>query len=410
MISSLEKKITFRYLKPKKKEGFLNIISIFSFIGISLGVAVLIIVMSVMNGFRTELLNKILGFNAHIIVEPYNISLDSSKFSNKDLKILSRDLILTNSGEGVLINKKAAKGLALRGYSPEDFLKLEFIKRGNFIGNPNKLIDNNISIGRNLSLDYDLKVGDKISIMSTSGIETIVGTLPKQENYLITSIFDSGLADFDRNIAFLNIENLENLFDLDSSTRSLEVYLKKPLNIDSTKSKIQNIFNEAFVYSWADMNSSLFSALKVERNVMFIILSLIIIVAAFNIISGLTILVKNKTRDIAILKSIGVQNSSITKIFFMVGFFIGTTATLFGIFLGVTFSIYIENIRIFLSSIFNISLFPEEIYFLSKMPSEINVNSIFIIAICSILVTIIVSIYPARQAAKQDPIKSLKYE
>ena len=410
MISSLEKKITFRYLKPKKKEGFLNIISIFSFIGISLGVAVLIIVMSVMNGFRTELANKILGFNAHIIVEPYNISLDSSKFSNKDLKILSRDLILTNSGEGVLINKKAAKGLALRGYSPEDFLKLEFIKRGNFIGNPNKLIDNNISIGRNLSLDYDLKVGDKISIMSTSGIETIVGTLPKQENYLITSIFDSGLADFDRNIAFLNIENLENLFDLDSSTRSLEVYLKKPLNIDSAKSKIQNIFNEAFVYSWADMNSSLFSALKVERNVMFIILSLIIIVAAFNIISGLTILVKNKTRDIAILKSIGVQSSSITKIFFMVGFFIGTTATLFGIFLGVTFSIYIENIRIFLSSIFNISLFPEEIYFLSKMPSEINVNSIFIIAICSILVTIIVSIYPARQAAKQDPIKSLKYE
>ena len=410
MISSLEKKITFRYLKPKKKEGFLNIISIFSFIGISLGVAVLIIVMSVMNGFRTELANKILGFNAHIIVEPYNGSLDSSKFSNKDLKILSRDLILTNSGEGVLINKKTAKGLALRGYTPEDFLKLEFIKRGNFIGNPNKLIDNNISIGRNLSLDYDLKVGDKISIMSTSGIETIVGTLPKQENYLITSIFDSGLADFDRNIAFLNIENLENLFDLDSSTRSLEVYLKKPLNIDSTKSKIQNIFNEAFVYSWADMNSSLFSALKVERNVMFIILSLIIIVAAFNIISGLTILVKNKTRDIAILKSIGVQNSSITKIFFMVGFFIGTTATLFGIFLGVTFSIYIENIRIFLSSIFNISLFPEEIYFLSKMPSEINVNSIFIIAICSILVTIIVSIYPARQAAKQDPIKSLKYE
>ena len=410
MISSLEKKITFRYLKPKKKEGFLNIISIFSFIGISLGVAVLIIVMSVMNGFRTELANKILGFNAHIIVEPYNISLDSSKFSNKDLKILSRDLILTNSGEGVLINKKTAKGLALRGYTPEDFLKLEFIKKGNFIGNPNKLIGNNISIGKNLSLDYDLNVGDKISIMSTSGIETIVGTLPKQENYLITSIFDSGLADFDRNIAFLNIENLENLFDLDSSTRSLEVYLKKPLNIDSAKSKIQNIFNEAFVYSWADMNSSLFSALKVERNVMFIILSLIIIVAAFNIISGLTILVKNKTRDIAILKSIGVQNSSITKIFFMVGFFIGTTATLFGIFLGVTFSIYIENIRIFLSSIFNISLFPEEIYFLSKMPSEINVNSIFIIAICSILVTIIVSIYPARQAAKQDPIKSLKYE
>ena len=410
MISALEKKITFRYLKPKKKDGFLNIISIFSFIGISIGVAVLIIVMSVMNGFRTELVNKILGFNAHVIVEPLNDTIDISKLSKNNLNNLSTDLIFTNSAEGVLISKNTTKGLVLRGYSTEDFLKLEFIKKENFIGNPSELSGNSISIGRNLSLDYDLKVGDKIALMSTSGIQTIVGTLPKQENYLITSIYDSGLTDFDRNIAFLNIENLEKLFDLDSSKRNLEIYLINPLNIDSAKIKIQNIFNDAYTYSWADMNSSLFSALKVERNVMFIILSLIIIVAAFNIISGLTILVKNKTRDIAILKSIGVQNSSITKIFFMVGFFIGTTATLFGIFLGVTFSIYIENIRIFLSSIFNISLFPEEIYFLSKMPSEINVNSIFIIAFCSILVTIIVSIYPARQAAKQDPIKSLKYE
>ena len=410
MISTLEKKITFRYLNPKKKEGFLNIISIFSFIGISLGVAVLIIVMSVMNGFRTELVNKILGFNAHIIVKPYSKSIDVSKFSNKNLITFSKNLILTNSGEGVLISKDLTKGLVLRGYSVEDFLKLEFIKKGNFIGNSNKLTDNGISIGRNLSLDYDLKLGDKISIMSTSGVQTIVGTLTKQETYLITSIFDSGLADFDRNIAFLNIESLESLFDINSSERSLEIFLNKPLDIDTIKPKIQKIFNEESIYTWADMNSSLFSALKVERNVMFIILSLIIIVAAFNIISGLTILVKNKTRDIAILKSIGVQNNSITKIFFMVGFFIGTSATFFGIFLGVIFSIYIENIRFFLSSIFNISLFPEEIYFLSKMPSEININSIVIIALCSIIITILVSIYPAKQASKQDPIKSLKYE
>jgi len=410
LISTLEKKITFRYLNPKKKEGFLNIISIFSFIGISLGVAVLIIVMSVMNGFRTELVNKILGFNAHIIVKPYSKSIDVSKFSNKNLITFSKNLILTNSGEGVLISKDLTKGLVLRGYSVEDFLKLEFIKKGNFIGNSNKLTDNGISIGRNLSLDYDLKLGDKISIMSTSGVQTIVGTLPKQETYLITSIFDSGLADFDRNIAFLNIESLESLFDINSSERSLEIFLNKPLDIDTIKPKIQKIFNEESIYTWADMNSSLFSALKVERNVMFIILSLIIIVAAFNIISGLTILVKNKTRDIAILKSIGVQNNSITKIFFMVGFFIGTSATFFGIFLGVIFSIYIENIRFFLSSIFNISLFPEEIYFLSKMPSEININSIAIIALCSIIITILVSIYPAKQASKQDPIKSLKYE
>jgi lipoprotein-releasing system permease protein len=186
--------------------------------------------------------------------------------------------------------------------------------------------------------------------------------------------------------------------------------LNNPSNIKEEKNKIQKIFKNEFVYSWADMNSSLFSALKVERNVMFIILSLIIIVAAFNIISGLTILVKNKTRDIAILKSIGVLNKSIVKIFFLVGVIIGTTATFFGIFLGVLFSLYIENLREFLSSAFNISLFPEEIYFLSTMPSEINPTSIFIISLCSISITIIVSIFPAIKASKLDPVKGLKYE
>ena len=186
--------------------------------------------------------------------------------------------------------------------------------------------------------------------------------------------------------------------------------MNNPSNIDEIKNQIQKIFNNEFVYTWADMNSSLFSALKVERNVMFIILSLIIIVAAFNIISGLTILVKNKTKDIAILKSIGVLNKSIIKIFFLVGVIIGTTATFFGIFLGVMFSLYIENLREFLSNTFNISLFPEEIYFLSTMPSEINPKSIFIISICSIFITIIVSIFPAIKASKLDPVKGLKYE
>ena len=409
MISKLEKEVIFRYLKTRKKDGFLNVISIFSFIGISLGVAVLIVVMSVMNGFRTELVEKIIGFNPHAVIKPYKLSIDKEILQNIDLINLSTNFQFTNSGEAVLINKNYTKGLLLRGYLINDFEKLKIVKNQNFFGNK-KLNSQHISIGKDLSIHYDINIGDKILIMSPTGIETIVGSLPKQETYIVDSVFDSGISDFDQNIAFININDLENLFNLDENSRSLEIYFNDPKKIELKKKILQEIFQEEHVYTWSDLNKSLFSALKVERNVMFIILSLIIIVAAFNIISGLTILVKNKTREIAILKSIGVQNKSIIKIFFMVGFLIGSFATAFGITAGILFSYYIENIRQFLSEVFNISLFPEEIYFLSKMPSEINFESIFLIGLSSIIITSIVSIFPAIKASKMDPVKSLKYE
>jgi len=409
LISQLEKEVTLRYLKTRKNDGFLNIISIFSFIGISLGVAVLIIVMSVMNGFRTELVEKIVGFNPHVVIKPYENPIDENLFNSKELNNLSKVFVYSNSGEGVLINKDYTKGLLLRGYLSEDYKKLSIVKNTNFYGNK-KLNSSYISIGKELSFNYDIKVGDRVLIMSPTGVQTIVGNLPKQKTYIVDSIFDSEIADFDQNVAFVNLNDLENLFDLKTSKRNLEIYLKNPKNIEITKKKIEKIFEGNYVYSWSDLNKSLFSALKVERNVMFIILSLIIIVAAFNIISGLTILVKNKTREIAILKSIGVLNKSILKIFFMVGFLIGSLATFFGILLGVLFSIYVENIREFLSNTFNINLFPEEIYFLSKMPSEINANSILLIAVCSIIITAVVSIYPAFKASRMNTVKALKYE
>ena len=409
MISQLEKEVALRYLKTRKKEGFLNIISIFSFIGISLGVAVLIIVMSVMNGFRSELIDKIIGFNAHAVVKPYENPINSNIFSNKKLRLISKKLVLSNSGEGVIINRDYTKGILLRGYGQKSFKRLKLAQNKNFLGNK-ELRRKHISIGKELSYLLNVDIGDKILLMSPAGVKTIVGLLPKQEAYIIDSIFESGLADFDQNIAFLNIYDLENFFSLDKKDRYLEVYLKKPEKIDENKIKLSNIFPNENIYTWADLNQSLFSALKVERNVMFIILSLIIIVAAFNIISGLTILVKNKTRDIAILKSIGVKNNSIMKIFFMIGFLIGSIATLFGILLGILFSIYIENIREFISKTFNVSLFPEEIYFFSKMPSEIDLNSIILIGACSIFATCLVSIYPAIKASNLDPVKALKYE
>ena len=256
MISPLEKEITFRYLKTRKKDGFLNIISIFSFIGISLGVAVLIIVMSVMNGFRTELINKIVGFNAHVTVKPYENIINIEKLNDNNLNLISKELIFSNSGEAIVISKDYTKGLVLKGYKNKDFPKLGVVKKGNLKGNSNNLIKNNISIGKELSFNLNLSIGDKISIMSPSGIETIIGSLPKQETFTISSIFDSGLADFDANIAFINLSTLERFFGLKVKDRYLEIYLNNPSNIENIKIQIQKIFNNEFVYTWADMNSS----------------------------------------------------------------------------------------------------------------------------------------------------------
>ena len=403
MISQLEREVTFRFLRTRKNDGFLNIISIFSFIGISLGVAVLIIVMSVMNGFRTELISKIVGFNAHAVVQTANKPLEYIQ----DLNLTKN--IVSNDGEAVILNKNITKGVFLKGYLESDFRNLQIVKNKEFFGSQN-LYDNNISIGKELSFNLNVDVGDTITVMSPAGIQTLVGTLPKQENFKIVSIFDSGLSDYNENIAYINLETLESFFNKNKEDRFLEFYFKDPKNIEIHKKNLKTQFPDSLVYTWSDMNKSLFSALKVERNVMFIILSLIIIVAAFNIISGLTILVKNKTRDIGILKSIGVSSKSIKKIFFLVGFFIGTSATLFGVVVGTLFSIYIENIRQFISNIFGISLFPEDIYILNSMPSEININSIIIISLCSIIATILVSIYPASKASSLDTVKTLKYE
>ncbi len=411
MISKIERKIAFRYLKPKKKQGFLKVISIFSFTGIALGVAILIIVMSVMNGFRTELISKILGFNPHIIIKPYNKKIDEKSLKSLDSlkKYISRTAF-THSGQGVLINKENTIGVMVRSYVQNDIDKINLIKKGIIDGSLDSFTKNTISIGKELAMSLNLIVGEQITLMSTSSLQTPFGNLPLQEKFTISSVFSTGLAEFDQNVIFIPFENANSLFELSDLDIDLEIFLQKPEEAQFVKKKLQDSFSDHYVYSWADLNKSFFGALKVERNVMFIILTLIIIVAAFNIISGLTILVKNKTREIAILRTLGISKKSVTKIFFTIGFTIGFLATITGITIGILFSYYIEEIRILITSIFNIKLFPEEIYFLSKMPSEINLGYILIISLFSLLITFIATIFPAISASKLDPIKALKYE
>ena len=411
MISKIERKIAFRYLKPVKKEGFLKVISVFSFTGIALGVAILIIVMSVMNGFRTELINKILGFNPHIIVKPYDKKINESDINN--LETLKENITRTSftySGQGILLNKENTTGVLVRSYFDDDINRIDLIREGIIDGSLNSFNKNTISIGKDLAISLNLIAGDEITLMSTSNLQTPVGNLPLQERFKISSVFTTGLAEFDQNVIFMPFENANSLFELSDTDIDLEIFLIKPDNVEFIKEKVQKIFSEHYVYSWADLNKSFFGALKVERNVMFIILTLIIIVAAFNIISGLTILVKNKTKEIAILRTLGVSKTSIAKVFFLIGFSIGFLATITGVTIGILFSYYIEEIRVIITSIFNIKLFPEEIYFLSQMPSEINLNYILIISIFSLLITFLATIFPSLSAAKLDPIKALKYE
>ena len=411
MFSLAEKLIAYRNLRPKKKEGFLKVISTFSFIGIMLGVAILIIVMSVMNGFRTDLTNKILGFNPHIIIKPYESSKIENIFINQINDSFEKiEVRKSYTGEAVVMVNDYTKGILVKGIDTDNKKNLAFLKSILIEGTEEEFKSNELIIGKELAFDLNLKIGDKINLLSSSLVNTPFGNLPKQENYKIKGIFNSGFYEFDKNIIFLELSDSLIFFDKNNDDISLEIYLENPLEADVFKENIQKINTNLYVYSWIDLNKSFFSALKVERNVMFIILTLIIVVAAFNIISGLTILIKNKTKEIAILKTMGLTNKSIIKSFFLTGFVIGLSATVAGTILGVLFSHYIESIRIFLSYVFNVEIFPNDIYFLDRMPSEINPVSIVIIFILALITTVLASLIPAMAISKMDPIKALKYE
>ncbi len=410
MFSKAERLISSRNLKPKKKEGFLKVISIFSFLGITLGVAILIIVMSVMNGFRNDLTKKILGFNPHIVVKPYNSAINESFKSKLKEKYKNFKIVESFGSEAVIMSNDLVKGIFVKGIEDKDQNNFEFIENNLIDGNFNNFKQGKIILGKELAINLGVVVGDSINLMSSAFATTPLGGLPMQENFEIVAIFSSGFFEFDQGVVFLNLRDSLSFFDKTKDSLSLEIKLEDPLKADFYKKEIEKINENYYVYSWSDLNKSFFAALKLERNIMFIILTLIIIVAAFNIISGLTILIKNKTKEIAIFKTLGLSNKSITKSFFLTGFTIGFLASIAGVILGVIFSLYVEDIRFFISTTFNLEIFPADVYFLDELPSEINPISILSIFFFSIFITAIASFFPAKAVSKMNTIKALKYE
>ena len=375
-----------------------------------LGVAILIIVMSVMNGFKTDLTKKILGLNPHIIIEPNSFIINDEFTSQLKDEFPEIAISKSFSGEGIIIGNGNAKGVILKGINKDEKKSIEFLKKFLISGDIKTSGKNKVFIGAELAHNLNLNEGDNISLMSSAFVTTPLGGLPKQESYKIAGTFDTGFLEFDQNVAFLEIGDVLSIFDKEEKDQNLEIYLKDPLKANLYKKKIDKINSNYFIYTWSDLNKSFFSALKVERNVMFIILTLIVIVAAFNIISGLTILIKNKTKEIAILKTLGLSNHSIKKSFFLTGFTIGFFASISGIVLGILFSYNIEKLRIILSSVFNLEIFPPDIYFLDKLPSEISFLSILVIFILSLFVTAIASYLPAMHILNMKTFRALKYE
>ena len=418
MFSKLEFFIAFRYLKAKRKEKFISITALFSFIGILLGVATLIVVMSVMNGFREELVNKIIGINAHISIFPKN----NSKYEYNDIindiknidNIASINPIVEN--QAMITTNERSSGGIIKGINFIDLKnKTDIYNNIKYLDNINNF-DNeaNVIIGNQMAITLNVSIGDNIKIISPETNSTIVGIIPRIKTYNIIGIFSSGSYEYDSMIAFIPFNIAQKQFDYKNSVSSIEIFLKDPIFAQSTLKTIkETLLNKDYSFTivdWKEANYSLISALNIERNVMFLILTLIIIIAVFNIISSLIMLVMDKNKQIAMLKTIGVTNVSIMKIFIICGTLIGIVGTTLGVMVGSLFAYNIENIRHLLENIFGLNLFNPTIYYLSQLPSKVFISDIIIIASMSIFLSFLATIYPAYKASKTNPAETLRYE
>ena len=414
MYSKSESLLIKRFLFSKKTDGYISVFSWFSVIGISLGVGAIIIVMSVMNGFRENLTNRLLGINSHL-----NIYSTSSTISIENINLLKNNLKKTDykyiiesiETQGLIIKDNISRGVLIRGYDKIEnnhYLYKNIVKGKLFNDGFNQII-----IGDSIANLIGVSVGDKIKIAIPKTDSTILGNIPRFKSLEIIGIFDFGLYEYDANLVFISSDLARKLLLINENYyNQIEVYLDDHNLVDIFKTKINQIILDKdldfYPLSWKDKNSSLINALNIEKNVMFLILSLIIFVASMNIVSGLIIFVKEKNKDIGILKTLGMSNFSVVKIFFSIGIIIGIIGATLGVLIGVLFTINLEYIQNILENILNTKLFAEEIYYLSSLPSEIKIKEVIVVYCTSLIISVLSTIFPALRSAKIDPINSIR--
>ncbi len=403
-----------RYLRARRSEGFISVIAWFSLLGITLGVATLIIVMSVMNGFRAELLSRILGLNGHLMVQAVGRNIDDYPRVANILAAMPGVAYVTPVVEGQVMATAGGKaaGALVRGIKPDDFAAHSLVAKKLVSGSVDQLTgDDTVMIGQRMAQKFGLKLGDGITFVSPQSTATAFGSVPRSKTYRIVGLFDVGMFEYDSSFAFMPIAGAQLFFRTGKAASSIEVMLRDGDAAPRAARSIQVSLGEGFrVYDWQQANQQFFNALQVERNVMFLILTLIILVAAFNIISSMIMLVKDKTRDIAILRTMGATSGAVLRVFFIAGTSIGVLGTTLGWLLGLGFAANIEAIRQFLQRLTGTELFSAEVYFLSRLPAKVEMTEVVLVVCLSLALTVLATFYPSWRAARLDPVEALRYE
>jgi lipoprotein-releasing system permease protein len=406
--------LSLRYLRARRKEGFISVIAGFSFLGIMLGVATLIIVMAVMNGFRKELLGKILGLNGHLLVQPLETPLNdweqvSERLSKLPGIVLAAPLV---EGQALASSPFHAAGVLVRGMRSQDLTRLPSIvnniRQGTLQGFDE---GQGVAIGRRLADQLSIRAGDNIQLVSPRGAQTVIGWTPRIKVYKVAAVFEIGMSEYDTAFVFMPLPEAQLYFNRAGDVTAIEVYTENPERIDHFRRLVADAAGRAiFLVDWRQRNATFFGALQVERNVMFLILTLIVLVAALNIVSGLIMLVKDKGHDIAILRTIGATQGAVMRVFLITGASIGVIGTVTGFVVGTIICLNVESIRQFMSWLTNTELFSPELYFLSRLPAEMDAGETAAVVVMALTLSLLATLYPSWRAARLDPVEALRYE